>query len=182
LAGIRLEEQIMKTIDFATLSLQDALDFAILIEDEAAERYDELADQMEKHHTAEAAQFFRKMVGYEKTHRDDLARRRKELFGDTPQRVFSSMLWEVEAPEYDKVRAFMPVRQALLVALESEQKAHAFFVDAIPHVRDAKAHALFDELRDEEIVHQTLVQKELDALPPESRTDAADFADEPVAQ
>lgn len=172
----------MKTIDFAGLSLQDALDFAILMEGEAAERYEELADQMEKHHTPEAAKFFRQMVGYEKKHAEDLAKRRSELFASAPSHVDSSMLWEVEAPEYDKVRAFMTARQALLVALESEQKAHAFFVDAIPHVRDAQARALFEELRDEEIIHQTLVQKELSALPPEPRLDAGDFADEPVAQ
>ena len=172
----------MKTIDFAGLSLQDALDFAILIEDEAAERYEELADQMEKHHTAEAAGFFRQMVGYEKKHRDDLAKRRAELFASARSHVDSSMLWEVEAPEYDKVRAFMSARQALLVALESEQKAYAFFVEVIPHVRDPQARILFEELRDEEILHQALVQKELSALPSEARLDAGDFADEPVAQ
>ena len=32
-------------IDFATLSLVDALDLAILTEDEARERYEEFADQ-----------------------------------------------------------------------------------------------------------------------------------------
>ncbi len=172
----------MKTIEFSELSLQDAFDLAILIEDEAAERYEELADQMEKHHTAEAAKFFRQMVGYEKKHRDDLAKRRSELFASAKSRVDSSMLWEIEAPEYDKVRAFMTARQALLVALESEQKAHAFFVDAMPHLGDAQARALFEELRDEEIVHQKMVEKELSALPPESLLDAGDFADEPVAQ
>lgn len=172
----------MKTIDFARLSLQDALDFAILIEGEAAERYEELADQMDKHHTPDAAKFFRQMIGYEKKHGEDLAKRRSELFASAPSHVDSSMLWEIEAPEYDKVRAFMTARQALLVALESEQKAYAFFVDAIPHVRDAQAHALFEELRDEEIIHQTLVQKELSALPLEPQLDAGDFADEPVAQ
>jgi erythrin-vacuolar iron transport family protein len=172
----------MKTIEFAGLSLQDALDFAILMEDEAAERYEELADQMEKHHTPEAAKFFRQMIGYEKKHGEELAKRRSELFASARSHVDSSMLWEVEAPEYDKVRAFMTARQALLVALESEQKAHAFFVDAIPHVRDAQARALFEELRDEEIIHQTLVQKELSALPPEPHLAAGDFADEPVAQ
>jgi rubrerythrin len=172
----------MKTIEFSNLSLQDALDLAILIEEEAAERYEELVDQMEKHHTAGAAKFFRLMVGYERKHRDDLAKRRSELFASAKSGVDASVLWEVEAPEYDKVRAFMTERQALLVALESEQKAHAFFVEAIPHVRDAHARALFEELRDEELAHQALVEKELAALPAESQLDAGDFADDPVAQ
>ncbi len=39
------------TVDFASLSLQDALDLAILVEEEAQERYLEFVDQMEQHHT-----------------------------------------------------------------------------------------------------------------------------------
>src|SRR5512144_2450409 len=122
------------------------------------------------------------MIGYEKTHRDELARHRKEMFGDGPRRAFSSMLWEIEAPEYDNGRAFMTARQALAVAMESEQKAHRFFVEAIPHIRDTQARTLFEDLRDEEIVHQSLVQKELDALPPEAKIGREEFVDEPVAQ
>lgn len=41
-------------IDFATLSTQDALDLAILIEEEAEERYREFAHHMEVHHTPDA--------------------------------------------------------------------------------------------------------------------------------
>ncbi|MFZ2491535.1 MAG: ferritin family protein [Thermoanaerobaculia bacterium] len=171
----------MGTIDFASLSLQDALDLAILIENEAAERYQELADQMEKHHTAAAARFFEQMVVYETKHRDELTARRRELFGDAAPHVDGSMLWEVEAPEYDKVRAFMTERQALLVALESEEKAHQFFIDALPSVADAEAKKLFEELRDEEVVHRNLVQSALDATPADSETDDA-LVDDPVAQ
>ena len=36
-------------IDFQTLSLMDALDLAILIEDEAQERYEDFAAQMDQH-------------------------------------------------------------------------------------------------------------------------------------
>lgn len=172
----------MKAVDFGALTLQDALDLAILIEEEAAERYEELASQMELHHTRPAADFFRLMVGNETRHRDELEKRRVALFGNAPSRVDPLMLWEVEAPEYDKVRAFMSRRQSLFVALESEQKACAFFVGALPYVLDPEARALFEELRDEEIVHQQLVEKEIAALPPGVETDVNDNADEPVAQ
>ena len=37
-------------IDFAMLSLRDALDLGILIEEEARERYEELAAQMDDRH------------------------------------------------------------------------------------------------------------------------------------
>lgn len=132
----------MKTIDFATISLQDALDFAILIEEEAAERYQELVDQMEAHHTAGAASFFRFMVENETKHGNELSARRRSLFGDAPRNVDRSEIWEVEAPGYEKGRAFMSAGQALQVALESEQKAHDFFVAAIPHIGDASARAV----------------------------------------
>ena len=55
-------------IDFASLSLMDALDLAILIEDEAKERYEDFAAQMEQHRTPEAAKFFRLMAVNEATH------------------------------------------------------------------------------------------------------------------
>jgi len=171
-----------RTIDFASLSLQDALDLAILIEEEAAERYEELAVQMDDHHTPDAAAFFRVMIRNEKKHGEDLARRRIELFGDTEMKVDRSMLWEVEAPEYDMVEMFMPARAALLVALDAEKKAHRFFLDAIPHVTDPDVRALFEELRDEETEHQNLVRKELAKLPESAGIDDGIYADDPVPQ
>ena len=170
------------TIDFAHLSLQDALDLAILVEDEAQERYLEFVDQMEKQHTPEPARFIATMARNEQRHGDELRWRRRALFGDRPPRVTRSQLWDVEAPDYDQTRAFMPVRRAMEVALASETKAHAFFVSALPHVADAEVRALFEELRDEELLHQSLVREFLDALPPEAPTDPDGYEDPPVAQ
>lgn len=169
-------------IDFAALSLQDALDLAVLIEEEARERYEEFADQMEAHHTPEAAGFFRLMAGNEEKHRVELAARRHERFGDAPSAVTRAMLFDVEAPDYDEARAFMTARAALGVALRSEEKAHAFFVAALPQLEDADVRALFDELRREEIEHQELVRRELAKTPPDPELSAADFADDPVGQ
>src|SRR5206468_1401602 len=59
-------------IDFAALSLKDALDLAVLIEEEAKERYEDLAEQMELHHTPEAARFFRFMASNEEKHHAEL--------------------------------------------------------------------------------------------------------------
>jgi hypothetical protein len=57
----------MPTIDFASLTLQDALDLAILIEEEAKERYEEFADNLSLHHTPEAAHFFTTMAGTQRS-------------------------------------------------------------------------------------------------------------------
>jgi rubrerythrin len=171
-------------IDFSQLSAQDALDLAILIEEEAEERYQEFAHQMDVHHTPDVAGFFRFMAGNEARHREQLAVRRAGRFGDAPRRVTRSMLWDVEAPEYDEARAFMSPRRAMEAALRCEQKAHAFFVGALGEIRDAAVRSIFEELRDEEVHHQDLVGGELAKLPPETEPgiDPEDFTDEPTSQ
>jgi len=171
-----------ETIDFASLSLQDALDLAILVEEEAEERYLEFVDQMEKHHTPEAAKFFATMARNEQKHGEELRARRRSLFGDAPRRMKRAMLWDVEAPDYDQSRAFMSARQAMEVALLSEQKAHGFFVQVIPHLVDPEVKRLFQELRDEEVLHQSLVREAMRSLPEGEDPDAGDYEDEPVAQ
>ena len=170
------------TVDFASLDLKDALDLAILVEEEAQERYLEFVDQMERHHTEEAARFFAAMAKNEEKHGAELRARRRSLFGDAPRRVTRAMLWDVEAPDYDQPRAFMSARRAMRVALDSETKAHEFFVGAIPHLKDPEVKKLFQELRDEEVLHQELVREAMRALPPEGDADPGDYEDEPVAQ
>jgi len=169
-------------IDFASLSLMDALDLAVLIEEEAKERYEDFAAQMEQHRTPEAATFFRLMAVNEAKHGQELADRRSQLFGTAARTVTRAMIFDVEAPDFDAARAFMSPRQAMKAALASEVKAHAFFVAALPALKDAKVRALFEELRDEEVEHQTLVKAELAKLPPDSGLSDDDFVDEPAAQ
>jgi rubrerythrin len=170
-------------IDFATLSLRDALDLAVLIEEEARDRYEELAAQLVLHRTPAAAQFFTKMMRVEEIHRKELAEQRARLFGTQPSTVRREQLFDIEAPDYDSVRMNMSHRAALLTALKSEVKAHHFFTEALRHVGSVEVRALFEELCDEEIEHQKLVKAELDKLPPPTRDEEDDFSDdEPVAQ
>lgn len=169
-------------LDFARLSLMDALDLAILIEDEAKERYEEFAAQMEQHRTPEAAQFFAFMARNEAKHGQELLKRRVQLFGDSPRTISRGLLFDVEAPDYDEVRAFMSPRQAMAAALASEVKAHAFFEAALPTLKDAEVRALFEELLNEEIEHQDLVKREIANLLDECRLSDDDFVDEPSAQ
>jgi rubrerythrin len=172
----------IRGIDFANLSLLDALDLAILVEDEAQERYEDFAAQMDQHRTPEAAKFFRYMVENESKHGQALAARRAQRFGDAPRTVTRAMIFDIEAPDFDAARAFMSPRQAMAAALASEVKAHGFFVSALPALKDVEVRALFEELRDEEIEHQNLVKIELAKLPPDSGLSDDDFVDEPAAQ
>ena len=170
------------TIDYATLTLKDALDLAILIEDEARDRYAEFVDQMEIHHTPDAAAFFRIMAANESKHGQQLTAKRQALFGDEPSHMSGDMLWDVEAPEYAEAHAFMSPREAMEVALRSEVKAHEFFARALERVSDPEVRELFEELREEEVEHQDLVKKEMARLPPGPDVDPDDYVDEPVAQ
>ncbi len=168
-------------LDFETLSLKDALDLATLIEQEAKDRYSELADQMELHHDAEAAGFFRKMLQNEAAHEAHLAERRRALFGTEPREVRREMVFDIEAPDYDEVRHGMTVRDALGAALRSERKAYAFFDAALTKVKDPRVVDLFTKLRDEEREHQGYVERELAKLPADAPVDPRAFEDEPVA-
>lgn len=169
-------------VDLAHADLRDALDLAILIEDEARERYLEFADQMKAHRNVEAERFFHFMADNEEKHRAVLEARRVELFGDAPERITRAMIFDVEAPEYDAVRVFMTVREALGAAMEAEKKAHAFFESAYGQAGESAVRTLFGELRDEELAHQRLVADQLAKLPEEGGARTEDYADDPVPQ
>ena len=171
-----------KQLDLTTLDLMDALDLAILVEQEAMERYEELVAQMREHRTEEAASFFHFMAKAEAKHGADLLTQRARLFGKAPRRVDRSLLWDVEAPAYETVKAFMTLREALVVALDAEVKAYNFFCEALKLPVAGPVRKLFEELKAEEILHQELVSKELSKLPPDPGLPPEDFADEPVAQ
>ena len=147
-------------LNFATLTLQDALDLAVLIEKEAEERYRVFVAQLGGGERDDAAEFFAMMARNEQRHGMELAARRRALFGDAPSRVSADMIEEVEAPGMGKPRPYMSTRHALEVAMESEVKAYEFFNEALPGVKDPDVRKLFEELRDEEAGHQQLLNEQ----------------------
>jgi rubrerythrin len=169
-------------IAFDTLSLRDTLDLAIFVEEEAKERYDEFAEQMDAHHTPDAAKFFRFMADNEVKHAEKLSAKRSSLFGDEPRTADTSMLYDIEAPEFDAARAFMSVRAALDVALLAEIKAYDFYNDALPQISEPGVTALFTELREEEARHQEMIRETMAKVPEDDDFDPDDFVDGPAAQ
>jgi erythrin-vacuolar iron transport family protein len=164
-------------LDFSKLTLMDALDLAILIEIEALERYRLFAGQLGHSHAGDPASVFRMMVTSETKHADELAERRKLLFGDAPRRVDMTALYDVEAPDVAAIRWDMSTLHAYKIALNSERKAHDFYDQALPHVEDGQVRALFTDLRDEEVEHIELVQKAIAALPPSAAWELSDLDD-----
>ena len=160
-------------IDFARLSVMDALDLAVLIEQEAEERYVEFAKMLGSRYEGDAASFFQTMARYEAEHGRQLHERRTKLFADTPMRVSKEMVESVEAPDYGSPRPFMSTRHALEVALNAERKAEAYYVSALTVITDPQVQGLFTELRKQEIVHQDLVQKRIAKTPGDMSPDVA---------
>ena len=156
----------MPPIDFRSLNLQDALDLALSIEEEAKERYEQFAKITGGRYAGDAADMFRQMVGYEAKHCGALDQRRRSLFGDAPRRITADAIDDVEAPDRGEPRTFMSARQAVEVALRAEMKAHDFYDEALPHVQDPSVRKLFEELREEEKHHVKLVGAWLQKLPP----------------
>ena len=154
-------------VDFAALSLMDALDVALLIEEDAKARYVDLMAHALLHLSYDAAAFFGKMADHEEKHRAALAARRAALFGSTASTVTPAMVQGVEQWT-GETRGPMSGRAALQLALRAERAAYKFFDVALPRLHNPEVAALFTELRDEEIEHQRMVLAELERTPPES--------------
>jgi rubrerythrin len=165
-------------LDLSKLDLRDALDLAILIEEEARQRYDEFAKLVGGRYPGDADEIFKMMASYEAKHEEQLRARRRALFQDAPARVSMDMIEDVEAPDRGQPRVFMSPRQAIEVAMTAEEKAWDFFDRALKVVKDTEVRALFTELRDEEAEHKRLLAAKLKGLPAgPDLTDAE--ADEP---
>jgi rubrerythrin len=158
----------MPALDFRTLELRDALDLAILIEEEAKERYQEFTRTVGGRYAGDAAEVFRRMAINEEKHGSQLSQLRRSLFPVEPVRVTPDMIDQVEAPEHEKVRYSLSARRALEIAIESEVKAYDFFAQASLQALDPKVKRLFVELRDEEREHRTMLERRLPDFPPES--------------
>lgn len=172
----------MADIDFAHLSLKDALDMALLVEQRAEQAYRQLIKRMENNRTSKAARFFHFMAVCEAKHGYTLSERRKRLFGDAPCEVDSSLLNGIESPKTDQDQDVMPVLQALTIALNAEKTAYDFFDQAIPEIADEGVRQLFAELRQEEIEHQDLVKRVIDAVENEVDFDPDELVGESAAQ
>jgi rubrerythrin len=161
-------------LDLSKLSLMDALDLASLIEIEARNRYLEFAESLGTRGEGDAGSVFRSMAVNETKHCDEIAERRLALFGDQKARVTIDDIFDVEAPSMGDVRWNMSVLKAYQLALYAEQRAFAFYDEALEYVTQPDVKALFEELRDEEAEHIQMVEAIIAKLPPSAAVDLED--------
>ena len=161
-------------LDLSNLTLMDALDLASLIELEAKKRYTEFADSLGSRGVDDAGAVFRSMAVNETKHCEEIAERRLALFGDQPAKVRLEDIYDVEAPGMGEVRWNMSTLKAYQLALYSEQKAFAFYDEALDHIEQADVRALFEELREEEAEHVRMLVKIIAKLPPSAEIELED--------
>ena len=164
-------------VDISKLSLMDTLDLASLIEVEAFERYTLFARQIGLGFSDNAGSAFQSMANNEKKHGDELAERRRKLFGDEPARVKLDDIFDVEAPDVGATHWSMSEFKAYQVALHSEKKAFAFYDRALRSVNQPDVKALFEQLRDEEAEHVRMIEEIIAKLPPSAKVDVEDEDD-----
>ena len=138
---------------------------AIAIEREAAQRYSDLGDAMaELGHHSVAVLFFM-LSSFEARHLRELTRR---TAGRVLSGVNADYSWrEGEAPEtvnFDACVGQITPQRALLMALDAEKRAKAFFEHAARVSKDPATRALAREMAEEESEHIVLVQRALESL------------------
>jgi len=169
-------------LDFSRLTLMDALDLAAFIELEAYKRYTQFAERLGSRATDDAGAVFQSMAVNENKHCEQLAERRLALFHDTPPKVRLDDVFDVEAPDFGAPRLNMSPLRAYQVALSSEEKAFAFYDQALRYVNQPDVKALFEELRDEEAEHVEMLKAIIAKLPPSAAVDLEDedtYPDQP---
>jgi rubrerythrin len=165
-------------LDLSKLSLMDALDLAILIEEEAHQRYKLFASQFGTTGRYDAGSFFASMAENEAKHGNEILKRRMELFGKTPMKLKLDDLYDVEAPETGAPRRGMSTVQAFELGLAAEKKAYDFYDMALPGITDSDVRTLFTELRDEESEHVAMLKKEMAKLPPSANVEIENDPDD----
>ncbi len=146
------------------------LTHAVALEDESAERYEDLADNMEMHHNPEVAELFRKMAHYSRLHRQEavgLAERETGGLLDLNPWEFQ---WQGrESPEsgdIDATHYLMTPYHALSLALDAERRARDFYADVAARTTNERVRELAHGFAGEEAEHATILEQWLQRYPP----------------
>ncbi len=149
------------------VDLDTFLAYSVALEEEAAERHDELADMMDVHNNPEVAGTFRKLAHYSRLHAQEI--RDRSEGSDLPVIAPWDFGWEtMEGPEtadIGEMNYLMTTHQALKIAMGNEKRAHNFYFDISRKSPDEVVRALAGEFADEEKEHLELLEKWLESCP-----------------
>jgi len=138
---------------------------ALAMENEAAQRYADLADAMETHNNRDVAELFRKMAAIERRHAAQIM---AEMGWNEPPPL-AKITWEdFEGPETappDEVHYLMQPYHALEIALANEKRAERFFARLVRAATVVSVRKAARELLSEEREHVALVAAWLKKVP-----------------
>ena len=147
--------------------VDELLAHSLAIEREAAERYAELADQMEVHHNHEVAALFRKLATIEAKHIAEVERR--SAGHELPHIPPWEYRWgDAESPEAatpDDAHYLMTPYHALSLALAAEQRAANFFAQVAKTATTEDVRQMASQLHEEEVEHVGLIEQWLNRFP-----------------
>jgi rubrerythrin len=151
------------------------------LEQEAGERYAELAEVMAAHHNGEVAAFFERMATEAAHHLAEVARLSD---GRVLPRIEAwDFAWPgaepPETPSYEAVHYRMSLAQAIHLALDNERAAERFYRDFARRSQDSEVQRLAGEFADEEAAHAAALEAQLALVPPAGDLGRIDD-DEPV--
>lgn len=154
-------------------SLPEFLAHAVALEQEAAERYLELADMMEGH-SREVSALFRDMHRFSELHRDQIKARIGKV--EVPALRSWQYRWRVP-PEVGGEEAFDPsldAYTALRYARENERRARDYYASVAGEAADAEVKRLATDFAAEESEHIASLDRWLAMTPRPSATFQAD--------
>ncbi|OJX80895.1 ferritin family protein [Magnetospirillum sp. 64-120] len=142
-------------------SVEEFLVYAARLEQEAALRFDELADAAASFENNEVSEFFRQMADYSRMHLEEA--RKRGGFHDLPDIAPGEYDWpQLESPEAAAIWAADPqmdVVSALRVALDAETNGLAFYQNVLDATDDPEIKAMAAEFVEEEAEHVAAIKR-----------------------
>ncbi len=142
-------------------SLAEFLAHALELELESAERYRDLADNMQVHNNPEVSELFRRLAGYGDAHADEV-RQRAEPY-DLPSIPPWGFKWSCpeapEAPCMEDMHYLMTKCQALQLALHNEIRGRDFYTQVAETASEPEVQAAAAEMAAEEDGHVIMLRE-----------------------
>lgn len=164
-------------------TVPELLAHALAMETEAAERYGELAEQMETHHKTAVAAVFRRLEKAEQKHLGDITELCSRV--QLPHYAPGDFKWSGgESPEaiaIGRVHYRLSVREAILLAFEHERKAAEFYTDIADNAEAADVKTLARQFAAEEHEHMNWLERYLAECGPGDSL-ASEDPDPPLSQ
>jgi len=145
-------------------SVELFLAYSIKLEEEAALRFDQLADAMLSAGNREVGKLFRRLADYSRLHMRTA--RDRSGFHALPDLKAAEFEWpDIESPEVAAIWAadpFIGREQALQVALDAESASLAYYQGILEATRDPQVRHFAQEFVAEESEHVAELQRWLD--------------------